>query len=179
MAIYLQNDSFEISDLSFTLSLLVKPEHERLHSGPELPNKNCHLFLQMSPAQLAKRALFVLLLAFARVYHLDLNLNRDSPDADVKKGFRKVILKAHARDRARARASEREREREREGEREREREKYRERARDPTHHTFLLCESLGTRRRKIHGTFTISQSRARVWVSYKSTEVCSKNEVAK
>ena len=49
----------------------------------------------MSPAQLAKRALVVLLLAFARVYHLDLNLNRDSPDADVKKGFRRVILKAH------------------------------------------------------------------------------------
>jgi len=49
----------------------------------------------MSATQLAKRALVVLLLAFARVYHLDLKLNRDSADTDVKKGFRRVIVKAH------------------------------------------------------------------------------------
>ena len=94
----------------------------------------------MYPAQLAKRALVVLLLAFAGVYHLDLNLNRDSPSADAKKGFRKEC------ERGRERGREREREREgqkKERKREREKERERERARDPTHHTLLLVKVWG------------------------------------
>ena len=49
----------------------------------------------MSPASLLKRALVTLLLELARLYGLTLNLNRDSDDALVKAGFRKVILRAH------------------------------------------------------------------------------------
>jgi hypothetical protein len=51
----------------------------------------------MYPAQLAKRALVSVLLGLARIYNLDSNLTRDSPDADVKKAFRKVILKLSLR----------------------------------------------------------------------------------
>ena len=49
----------------------------------------------MSPAQLLKRALVTILLELARVYALDLGLSRDSPDPNVKKAFRRVILRAH------------------------------------------------------------------------------------
>ena len=41
----------------------------------------------MSPLQALKRALVTLLLELARVYALDLNLSRDSLDADVRKAF--------------------------------------------------------------------------------------------
>ena len=68
-------------------------------SGPELPNSIFHLSLQMSPAQLAKRAMGVLLLAFARAY------------------------RASEREREREREGESEREKERKRERERERER--------------------------------------------------------
>ena len=49
----------------------------------------------MSPAQLLKRALVTILLELARVYALDLGLTRNSPDTNVKKAFRRVILRAH------------------------------------------------------------------------------------
>ena len=49
----------------------------------------------MSPTQLLKRALVTILLELARKYCLDLSLSRDSADADVKKAFRKVVVKAH------------------------------------------------------------------------------------
>ena len=49
----------------------------------------------MSPVQLLKRALVSVLLEVARTYCLDLSLSRDSADADVKKAFRRVIVKAH------------------------------------------------------------------------------------
>ena len=92
----------------------------------------------MYPAQLAKRALVVLLLAFAGVYHLDLNLNRDSPSADEKKGFRKECERGNERGRERGREREREggtKEREKERKRERERERERESERPNTPYT--------------------------------------------
>ena len=49
----------------------------------------------MSPGAALKRALITLLLALARQYELVLNINRDSPDQQVKSAFRKVILRAH------------------------------------------------------------------------------------
>ena len=49
----------------------------------------------MSPTQRLKRVLVSILLELARVYSLDLNLSRDAPDADVKRAFRRVIIKAH------------------------------------------------------------------------------------
>ena len=49
----------------------------------------------MSLAQLLKRALVSVLLEVSRTYCLDLSLSRDSADADVKKAFRRVIVKAH------------------------------------------------------------------------------------
>ena len=49
----------------------------------------------MSPASRLKRALVTLLLHFARIYAITVDVSRDSPDADVKKAFRKVMLKAH------------------------------------------------------------------------------------
>ena len=55
----------------------------------------------MSFAQQAKRALVTVLLELARIYGLDLNVNRLSPDKDVKKAFRKVIVKAKERERER------------------------------------------------------------------------------
>ena len=42
-----------------------------------------------------KRALVSVLLELARIYALDLNLKRDSPSTDLKKAFRRVVLKAH------------------------------------------------------------------------------------
>ena len=49
----------------------------------------------MYPGARFKRALVTLLLELACVYGLTLDLNRDSQDETVKKGFRKVMLRAH------------------------------------------------------------------------------------
>jgi len=49
----------KLNDSIDTLSLLLKPGHEWVHSGPKLPNSSLHLSLQMSATQLAKRALVV------------------------------------------------------------------------------------------------------------------------
>ena len=49
----------------------------------------------MSPTSRLKRALVILLLHFAHIYTITVDVSRDSPDTDVKKAFRKVILKAH------------------------------------------------------------------------------------
>ena len=49
----------------------------------------------MSLATGLKRVLVSLLLEFARVYGLTLDLNRDSGDDLVKTGFRKVIVRVH------------------------------------------------------------------------------------
>ena len=49
----------------------------------------------MSPASVLKRALVSLLLSIAQQYELGLKINRDSPDDDVRKSFRRVILRAH------------------------------------------------------------------------------------
>ena len=51
--------------------------------------------IAMSPLQKLKRALVTILLGLARVYSLDVTLTRDAPDTDVKKAFRRVILRAH------------------------------------------------------------------------------------
>ena len=45
--------------------------------------------------KLLKRALVSLLLELAHAYSLTLRLNRDSDDDEIKRGFRKVILRAH------------------------------------------------------------------------------------
>ena len=42
-----------------------------------------------------KRALVTPSLHFARIYAITVDVSRDCPDTDVKKVFRKVILKAH------------------------------------------------------------------------------------
>ena len=47
----------------------------------------------MSPTSRLKRVLVTLLLHFARIYAITVDVSRDSPDTDVKKAFRKVILK--------------------------------------------------------------------------------------
>ena len=49
----------------------------------------------MSPLQLAKRALVTLLLALGRQYHIALAINRDSSDNLVLAAFKKVARKAH------------------------------------------------------------------------------------
>ena len=51
--------------------------------------------LQMSPASRLKRALVTVLFHFAHIYAITADVSRDSPDTDVKKVSRKVILKAH------------------------------------------------------------------------------------
>ena len=56
----------KLNDSIDTLSLLLKPGHEWVHSGPKLPNSSLHLSLQMSATQLAKRALVVCWLSPAR-----------------------------------------------------------------------------------------------------------------
>ena len=43
----------------------------------------------------AKRALVTLLLSFARVYGIAVQVCRDSPDADVQRAYRRVLLKVH------------------------------------------------------------------------------------
>ena len=48
-----------------------------------------------SAVQLAKRALVSLVKAMAVQYHVIVMLNRDSPDAEVTRAFKKVALKAH------------------------------------------------------------------------------------
>ena len=45
--------------------------------------------------KLLKRALVSLLLELAHAYSLTLRLNRDSDEDEIKRGFRKVILRAH------------------------------------------------------------------------------------
>ena len=49
----------------------------------------------MSPASRLKRALVTLLLHFARIYKVVVDVKRESPDASVRTAFRKVMLKAH------------------------------------------------------------------------------------
>ena len=49
----------------------------------------------VSAAVQARRSLVKLLLALASVYSVVVDLNRDSCDSDVQKGFKKVFLKAH------------------------------------------------------------------------------------
>ena len=49
----------------------------------------------MSPLQQMKRVLVTILLELARQSGLDVKLTRDAPDTDVKKVFRRVILKVH------------------------------------------------------------------------------------
>ena len=49
----------------------------------------------VSAAIQARRALVKLLLALASVYSVVVDLNRDSCDSDVQKGFKKVFLKAY------------------------------------------------------------------------------------
>ena len=49
----------------------------------------------MSPLQLAKRALVTLLLVWGRQYHIALALNRDSSDNLVLAAFKKVARKVH------------------------------------------------------------------------------------
>ena len=48
-----------------------------------------------SHAQLAKRALVKVLLALAAKYLINLSLNRDSSDAVVRAGYKRILLKAH------------------------------------------------------------------------------------
>ena len=80
---------------------LQHPKHMTLHA-------QCSIFIQalirflsqpvpaeMSPGSALKRALISLLLALAHQYDLVLNINRDSPDQQVKSAFRKVVLRAH------------------------------------------------------------------------------------
>ena len=67
----------------------------RLRPGASDCTRTPTLLIRMSLAKVLKRALVSTLLALARVYALDLNLTRASPDEDVKRAFRRVILKAH------------------------------------------------------------------------------------
>ena len=48
-----------------------------------------------SAVQLAKRALVSLIKAMAVQYHVIVMLNRDSPNAEVTRAFKKVALKAY------------------------------------------------------------------------------------
>ena len=48
-----------------------------------------------SGAQLAKRALVKLLLSLAAAYGYQLPLNRDSADDDVKRAYRRTLLRVH------------------------------------------------------------------------------------
>ena len=48
-----------------------------------------------SAVQAAKRALVVVLRSLAAVYSIMLEVNRDSPDDEVKKAFKRVAAKAH------------------------------------------------------------------------------------
>ena len=49
----------------------------------------------MSAAAALKRALVKLLLALAQQFSIPLSVTRDAPDAQVKKAFRKVIVRIH------------------------------------------------------------------------------------
>ena len=49
----------------------------------------------MSPKSALKRALVTLVLSLARQFDVALQLSRDSPDEQVKKSFKKVVLKIH------------------------------------------------------------------------------------
>jgi hypothetical protein len=51
--------------------------------------------MALHPTTFAKRALVSLLLALSRVYRLELNVSRDSPDTDVEKAFKKTVRRAH------------------------------------------------------------------------------------
>ena len=54
-----------------------------------------HQVMAVSPALEARRALVKLLLTLAAVYHVILDLRRDSCDNDVNKAFKKWIVKVH------------------------------------------------------------------------------------
>ena len=49
----------------------------------------------MSPSGFLKRARVKLLLAIARQFAIVLSITRDSPDDQVKKAYRKVMLRVH------------------------------------------------------------------------------------
>ena len=50
----------------------------------------------VGPRQAAKRALVKLLLSIAAIYSVSLqSFNRDSPDKEVEKVFKRVLLRAH------------------------------------------------------------------------------------
>ena len=51
--------------------------------------------MALSQPQLKKRALVVAILAIAAVCNVHVDVQRESPDADVIRAFRKVMLKAH------------------------------------------------------------------------------------
>ena len=51
--------------------------------------------MSVGRVQAAKRSLVKVLLALAVVYNVKLLITRDSPDADVVKAYKKVILKTH------------------------------------------------------------------------------------
>ena len=48
-----------------------------------------------SPLLLAKRAFVSILLALAKAHNIDINVNWDSTDEEIIKGYRRVVLKAH------------------------------------------------------------------------------------
>ena len=51
--------------------------------------------MALSQPQLKKRSLVVAILAIAAVCNVHVDVQRESPDADVIRAFRKVMLKAH------------------------------------------------------------------------------------
>ena len=51
--------------------------------------------MPVSPAQAAKRALIRTLQALAAVYSLTLGLTSNSSDDEVRKAFKKTVVKAH------------------------------------------------------------------------------------
>ena len=68
----------------------------RIHSAaPGLIKNVIAFFMGASALQLAKRLFVKLLLAFASQYAVVLDLNRDSPDAEVLRAFRRIAKKVH------------------------------------------------------------------------------------
>ena len=106
MAIHLQKYSIRNRRSVIHTFAIAQARARVITLRPRASNSNFHLFLQMSPAQLAKRALVVLLLAFSRVYHLDLNLREREREREREETERE-------REQVRESESRRERERER------------------------------------------------------------------
>ena len=51
--------------------------------------------MPVSPLQAAKRVLVSVILKLAGIYAVSIAVNRDSNDADVQRGYRRIALKAH------------------------------------------------------------------------------------